>query len=259
MMANIKYSELQLKIIRGEIPLDTVNGHALRPLYRKALANGNEELVAKLNARFDVLKVENAEKCRQREKIRYDQKKRAEYKWKQPKSNAYSDRHRKIIRGEIPLEDVHTKELISIHLKAHNNGDYELSERILSLIEDRQKEVQFRRNIRKNLYDRKCYTSERNPSLDFIDKDTALTKWDRAVLMGFIDVEECAEEQLERILRIVQKQGDEKKVLIAQKLLAYKQDPASIYVVKDHRAAIDRIEALLQLPIRRPETWFVEE
>lgn len=259
-MATLEYTKMQLKVISGEIPIERANGHLLYPLYKKAITNGDEELAKKAKAQLDVLKMESVEKNRQRSRNIYSRRVRSEFQWKQPKSNDYSDHHRKIIRGEIPLEDVHTKELISIHLRAYNNGDYELSERMLCLVQDRRKDSQLKHKLRKKTCGRHWYASKKSELNSWADNGNgSLTKWERALLMGLVDLDECSEEELERILRIVQAQGDEKKILVAEKLLSYKKDPKSVYVVRDHRAAIDRIEEKLQLPIRRPETWFVKE
>lgn len=46
----------------------------------------------------------------------------------------YSEKQLKIISGEIPLEKVHTNELISIHKKAYNVGDHVLAETVLNKI-----------------------------------------------------------------------------------------------------------------------------
>ena len=46
----------------------------------------------------------------------------------------YSEKQLKIITGEIPLEKVHTNELISIHKKAYNVGDHVLAETVLNKI-----------------------------------------------------------------------------------------------------------------------------
>ena len=43
-MKNPNYTEKQLKIIRGEIPLETVKGQTAAALYRKAIANNDAEL-----------------------------------------------------------------------------------------------------------------------------------------------------------------------------------------------------------------------
>ena len=128
----------------------------------------------------------------------------------------YSEHQKKIVRGEIPFEDVLTEDLLTIQAKAHHNGDYELFERVFFLIRDRQKDSQCKRNLCKRARDRHGYVPKRGKMTDWADDDdSSLTKWEKAILMGLVDLDECSEKELEHILRIVQKQGDEDKIRMA--------------------------------------------
>ena len=98
-MATLEYTKMQLKVISGEIPIERASGRLLYPLYKKAITNGDEELAKKVKAQLEVLRMESVEKNRQRSRDNYSSRVRSEFQWKQPKSNDYSDHHRKIIRG----------------------------------------------------------------------------------------------------------------------------------------------------------------
>lgn len=254
-MSNLEYTEMQLKIISGEIPMETVDGRTLRWLHGKAIARNDLNLAEQVKTRLSYLKTIAAEKNRQRFNTRYKQKRLGGFQWKQPQSNEYTEHQKQIVRGEIPYEDVHTNELISIHLKAHNIGDYELSERVLDLINTRRQEATKRHDV---------YTKIRHKSKGYAafksdESIKFLAKWEQAVLMGYVDLDECSEEQLQHIIDAVQKHGDTEMITIAKQLMLYKTEPEVLYAVHEHREAIDMIERLLGLPIRRPETWFIED
>lgn len=259
-MSNNMYTDMQLKIISGEIPLETVDGRAIWRLYKKALELDDGEIAARAQERLEQLKSEAVEKNRERVNNRNSLKKLGEFQWKQPTLNEYSEHQKKVVRGEIPLENVHTKELINIHLKAHNVGDYELSERFGDLITTRKIEAKEKKKARDIEYSKthsKLYKKIKNSKItEQIEDGTALTKLEQGILMGVIDLDECSEEQLEHILQVVQAEKDEFKILLAKNLLLYKKDPKAIYTVRDKNEALDMLEELLGLPIRRPESWF---
>lgn len=254
-MASTEYTGKQLKIINGELPIETVSGRALRWFYQKALDNNDSELAQRIQVQRDVLKDEAYERNKQRArdrdaKIRHNE----EIQWKQPKSNEYTVYEKQVVRGEIPYEDVKTNVLVSIHLKSHNNGDYELSERIVDLIYTRREGAKINHRLSKNLSKR----TKKFTALNSDNSDISVTKWEQAVLLGIIDYDECSEKQLQHLLSVAQKRGDAVMIAIAKNCLLYKKDPEAIYIVREHREAVDLIEQLLEVPIRRPETWFTE-
>ena len=114
-MANKEYSDAQQKVINGEIQLESLNGYFLRWFLHKAIANNDEELTRKIEEQINLRKAEAYERNKQRAKerqakIEHDQ----EIQWKQPKSNEYTEHQKLVVKGEIPIEDVHTNELIYI-------------------------------------------------------------------------------------------------------------------------------------------------
>lgn len=84
-MKNPAYSEKQMKIITGEIPIDNVNGRTALALYNKAIANGDIALahgamdrVAKAK---DEARVRNVERANKRNALLRE----GCFEWKQPK------------------------------------------------------------------------------------------------------------------------------------------------------------------------------
>ena len=245
-MATKEYTEKQKKIISGEIPIESVDGHTIHWLYKKALANNDMELAGKANVRLCQLKEEKIEKNRTRVNQRIALQRRGEFQWKQPKSNEYTEHQKQIVRGEIPYHNVHTQELIHIHQKALNNGDYELSERVLDLIHSRRQES-------------KAKKKKLLSSMEHFDEQSPLSRWQQGILSCEVCLDECAESELEHIIDVLEGQNGNANLAIARQLLLYKQNPCILYNAKSHEEAIDIIEQLLQLPIRRTKTWFAIE
>ena len=255
-MATKGYTEKQQKIISGEIPIESANGQTIRWLYKKALANNDMELARKASVRLCQLKEEEIEKNRTRAKQRKALQRRGEFQWKQPKSNEYTEHQKQIVRGEIPYYNVHTKELIHIHQKAFNNGDYELSERVLDLIHSRRQESKAKKKR-----DDKKYAKQKKllSSMEHFDEQSPLSRWQQGILACEVCLDECSEIELKHIIDVLEMQNDNANLAIARQLLLYKQNPCILYNAKSHEEAIDIIEQLLQLPIRRTKTWFAIE
>jgi len=254
-MKNPNYTEKQLKIIRGEIPLETVKGQTAAALYRKAIANNDAELAERAYRRMLQSKETSIQKNRDSIRSRYQQQRAGTFQWKQPKSNEYNEHQRKIIRGEIPFEKVHTNELISIYQKAYNAGDYVLSEMVMSLIQDRRELSKGKKKERK----RKEREDYFEGDFEEYDRNSFLTKRDQAILHGVIPLAEYTEEDILKIINILKTHEDKEHLKVAELLLSYKRDSSLLYTKKDHWEAIDLLEELLQLPIRRPSSWLVDD
>ncbi|MBQ7872616.1 MAG: hypothetical protein IJ360_01440 [Clostridia bacterium] len=262
-MVNKQYSEKQLKVIRGEIPLETVGTKTALALYNKAVANNDVEIAKSAQERIEKAKLETIDRNRKRarESARrcYLKIMPGNYEWKQPKSNVYTEHQKQVIRGEIPIEKVHTNNLIHIHQKALTNYDYELAERVLDIIETRRIEAydrkyRWRTHVRGNRAKKLSYDFDRNDI-----KNEGLSKYEYGLLNGYVGLSECSEDELIRLINQLIKQNDKEKLAIAQLLLKYKQDPKFIYITQNHWEAINLIENMLQIPIRRPWTWFKSE
>lgn len=260
-MVNNEYTEKQQKVINGDVPIESMNAHALSWFYKKAVGNNDQELAIKIEKQQDILKEERRKRNIQRATERLKKIDNNEIiEWRQPKSNEYTEHQKQIVRGEIPYEKVHTNELISIHMKARSIGDNELSERLLDLITARREKSTEKRALKHKVYDR--FRKGARSSLYNFYSDTKynqINPVEQAILEGSVTIDECLESHLTHIMKIAKKNNDEETYMLAEKLLLYKQHPEDVYVVQGHQEAVDLLEELLQLPIRRPNTWFIDE
>lgn len=259
-MSNNQYTKKQLEIIVGKIPLETIGTKTAIALYKKAIKNNDTVLAEKVQARITTSKEETLERNRIRARERYRlmcAQGINEYReWKQPKSNEYTKHQQQIVRGEIPLENVHTKELIHIQLKAQNSQDFELAERFMDIILARRIDALERAKISNALRQKKnCnYYFDKNAA-----NNIGLSKYQYGLLNGYIGVDECSENILIDMINKFSAQGNETRLAVAKQLLQYKRNPRAIYITQDHWEAIDMIEELVRIPIRRPSTWFTNK
>ncbi len=183
------YTEKQMQILNGEIPLESVDSRALPWFYKKALANHDVDLAQTIKKRIDILKEEAYKRKIERVVIRERKVRNGELiQWKQPKSNEYTEHQKRIVRNEIPLDKVHSNELISICQKAQNVGDFELSEHMMDIV-----------------YERRAASLEKGWQLekhksnltDFeSDNDLGLTVAEYALLQGENHWDESTEEEI---------------------------------------------------------------
>ena len=235
--SNFEYTERDLKVKSGEIPLSSCSGHYLRFLYQRAVANDDTELVKLIEARRLEIKEEMRVKSIERWHVRYSKRKSGTFQWKQPKSNNYTEHQQAIVRGEIPLEQVHTKELIHIHLKAQNLGDIELSERLLDLIMTRRADAEARH--------------ERAKRVKTIPSDV-LSYLGRAIISGEVDYTDYSAEVIKRFVVGADEEGNK----AIEMMLDYLEHPNRVYVCNTHAEALNMIEEMIGIPIRRPNEWF---
>lgn len=248
------YTAKQSQFIRGEITVDELDGRFFRYFLKNAIAAKDEyyiETAKNLIEHFkEETKIKNAERARERSQriLRGE-----EIVWKQPKSTEYTERQKKIARDEIPFEEVHTNELVSLCKKARAVGDEELADMIYDFILDRR-EVEQEKKL--NLLYKKAspYTDAGD---DFKGRDY-LTLWEEGVLRNDIDPEECSTEHLEHILDVVRKGNNETYIKVAERLVAYRHDPSIVYITQDTEEALAIIEKITGLPIRRRNTWFID-
>ena len=254
-MANQQYTERQLKIISGEIPMETIDGRDATWLYKKAIENGDAELAEKALRRKEQAKDEARKRNIKRTVKNKALRRKGITFWRQPKTNEYTERHKQIIKGEIPFDAVHTNELISLHQKTHNNKDFVLAEMLYEQIAYRREKERLKEKARRATY------KERNKIIDnFEDYDpkSPIPEIGQAILKGSVNIFECPEEEIINLIALLEKVGDEDNLKTAKQLFLYKQDISILYPTRDYCEAIDMIEELLQLPVRRPEDWFVE-
>jgi len=248
------YTEKQSKVIRGEINPESVDGRLARYLLESAINLKDAPTIAFAQKLLDTSRERaRLNNCKRACKRSRDLKSGA-ITWKQPKSNEYSEHQRQVIRGEIPIEAVDTKELIHIHLKAKEQCDIELSERVLSIIIDRRNasiEKQLAKTplrlalLHNDMNDPKCYLQRHS-----------LINWERDVLNSVVDLSECTIEHLIHILHVCESHNDVHGAKMAKLLLDIKEHPETIYPTQDPAIALNMIEQMIGKPIRRPDTWF---
>ena len=91
------------------------------------------------------------------------------------------------------------------------------------------------------------------------DRSSPIPMWEQAILKGGIGLDEFTEEDVVKLVCILETTKDEEKLKVARLLLLYKRDPSALYITNNHWEAVDILEELFQLPIRRPWMWFEEE
>lgn len=248
-MSKKEYSIEQLKIINGEKSLKDADGRGLHWFYKKAVENEDMELAQKIKEQIEILKAQAKIRALKRNSER-KRNLRHEYtiEWRQPTTNKYTKHQEQVVRGEIPFETVHTNELISIHLKARNAGDFELSKRIFDVIYER------RSNERcKYVRDKKKYNkrNKKTHSIDFIE-DSPLNVIEQDLINGDAHWSEYSVSEIKTIIKKLENSSNTKSLAIAQNILYYKQHPRPKYTVEQHQEAIDALEKSLKTHFKRP-------
>lgn len=248
------YTAKQSQFIRGEITVDELDGRFFRYFLKNAIAANDEyyiETAKNLLEHFkEEAKAKSLERARERSRCIFHGE---TIVWKQPKSTEYTERQKKIARDEIPFEEVHTNELVSLCKKARAAGDEQLADMIYDFILDRREAEQEKKL--KHLYKKSSpYTDSGD---DFEGRDY-LTLWEEGVLRNDIDPEECSTEHLEHILDVVRKGNNETYIKVAERLVVYRHDPSIVYITQDTEEALAIIEKITGIPIRRRNTWFTD-
>lgn len=249
------YTEKQSQFLRGEVTPDEVDGRFYRLLLKSATAINDTETIA---LAADLLAYSKEEAMKHNlERIRIRRKKKREgilIEYRQPKTTEYTEHQKKIIRDEIPIENVHANELISIMQKAKLVGDTELVDLVSSIFKERQEDSLEKKENRllqlRERYDGKS---------DFFDSSrTTLTKNEIDMLQSKVDDSECTLEHLYHIRDVAKLNNDEKNLKLAELFIQYKTHPETVYRTQDKNEAMENIERILGIPIRRPKDWFTE-
>jgi len=244
------YTDKQLRIINGEQGPDELTGRTYLAILNKAKLRGDKAIAE--FAQRELERCKNATRERNNARSRKRHKlinAKAEIEWKPPKTKEYSEHQKQIIRGEIAFETVHTNELVSICKRARACGDNELYERIYSLVIDRRQDAFLRRKQKKRA------SWGQNGRVHNLSQ-AELSQFDIDVLTGKCGVDNLRDADFEHILFLCEKAQDECLIELARTLLIRHKHPEWFYTCKTHEEAIGRIEQLMGLPIRRPETWF---
>ena len=184
----------------------------------------------------------NEQRNRRRNSARYGEDRH----WRLPKTREYTKQQKDIINGIVPLCQVHTNALISIHEKAKLHGELELAERIYDVIASRNVAVMAKEARQRRIRRGVTTAGQGDEELD------NLTVEERELIFGMANWEDYTEREIELIINKLEMLGKDQSATIARLILRYKKDESLLYVESDHDKAIDLIEALLGLPVRRP-------
>ena len=108
------YTQDQLDVINGVIPIEEANGQTLRRIEEKALRTGNNEIAEKVREEFA-----------RRKLTRY-----ASIKEQRLEANPYTESQMDIVNGVTPIEEASGHTLSWIRKRALHNGDGELIAKI---------------------------------------------------------------------------------------------------------------------------------
>lgn len=259
-----RFSDIQQAIIDDIIPIDDVSTKDLGRLIEKARRLGCQDVVDRFEPIRATRKAEYKEVLRQRRRQEYLDKKngipvkKRKYTYhregapyisrKRPENNEYTDRQKAILRGEIPFEETHGNEYVAIERKARKKGDIEVLELVQTLAaEKRADKLERVREQAREYYRTHGYDPDRN-----YHKRKKLSRWEKAVLYGVIDLDDCDEDHLQHIVDVCTLTEDDLHKSLAEQLMQYKRNPKIVY--KYHGTeALDIIGQLTFMPLPDPK------
>ena len=255
------YTERQLKIINGEISADTVNGNEISRIVRKAKELGDCDVVNK----YSQILEERAEayRIRNNERVKHTYHTIAKYRegLAQPKvsTSKYSERQQQIVNGEIPYEQVATRELLLIASKARLNEDYELLSLMEMLAEEKHADALDRN--RRSAYERKYRIRgmEPPPHEPVPTGHRENRDWAIDILESRENPDLYSDKRLRELYHFAEQLDDERYLRIAVFLNEERKDRSIVYVVETKKEACELVEYHTVFPIRWPEEWFKEE
>ena len=248
-MGKDTYTEMQLKIINGEIPLDKVESNILARLRNKAILLNDQDLAQMIEVQLAQNKADSKARNLERAKKYYHETKKKGLSWQPAKTPVYSERQEKIIHNEIPYDSVTIRDLIAIRQKAVLNNDGVLADKMLDLITDKKAESAEKARLRNIERDRQL---RENGTKGFSHKNM-LNKEERGILSGHNYVSDYSLEHLYHIKEVCEKTNDNHNLEIINLLIQYVEHPESLYIVKSRDEALELIDKLMVLPIRTQE------
>jgi hypothetical protein len=248
------YSKKQMMILTGQLDLNGLDGHTAKALLRRALKIHDEEHLPFIQQFVEETNEKSIEKRRQRHNLRKQRLRHNEpIIWKHPKSKEYTPEQIAIVRGEVPLESVHTNRLVRVCQKARLNGDIVLSEAIYSIIIERRLRDKTwgspYSQANRITYNSAGWTDQ------FLPTDNNLKSHELSLLNQDINLELCSVEHLKHIIEVCHKTGDTGREEIGTFLLRYKEDPSIILLTTNHEEAIELYEKMTVTKLKHPTEW----
>ena len=216
-MGKDTYTEMQLKIINGDIPLDKVGSNILARLRNKAILLNDQDLAQMIEVQLAQNKADSKARNLERAKKYYHETKEKGLSWQPAKTPVYSERQVKIIHNEIPYDSVTIRDLIAIRQKAVLNNDGVLADKMLDLITDKKAESAEKARLRNIERDRRL---RENGTKGFSHKNK-LNKEERGILSGHNDVSDYSLEHLYHIKEVCEKTNDNHNLEIINLLIQY--------------------------------------
>lgn len=245
---NTQYTEKQLQYVRGIKSIDEASAYELSWFYPKALANGDEELANIIKERLEFVKKEaQAREAQRRRERKRKVRGNIPIEWKQPKTNEYTKHQKAVVGNEIPLSSVHTNELISIYMKANNIGDCDLAAIILD-------EIYKRRTNERAVWIKDIKRRRRSIS-SYCGELPMLTWQQQALILGDMHWDEYTISEIEKTISLLKEFSDHKALVIAQKILYFKQNPNAKYRITSCEEARDLLQRLFEAVLDKPSDW----
>ncbi len=146
------YTEKQQELIENTDAFMSARGASLAALHKRAIKRGDEAVYERTVKRLAELKEQAIENNRRRARERARSiKHNKEILWSKPHPGGYTDYQKKIIRGEIPYEQVLSRVLKSIKARADHMGDTEISELMERLCRERNTTQRKKQIVQRNM------------------------------------------------------------------------------------------------------------
>ncbi len=248
------YTKKQMMALTKQLDPDEIDGHTAKALLRKAIKIHDEKNLPFIRQLVEDANKKSIEKAKQRHELRKRHIRNSEpIVWKKPKSKEYTSEQVAIVRGEVPLESVHTNRLVRVCQKARLNGDIALSEAIYSIIIERRLRDKTwgspYSQANRITYNSAGWTDQ------FLPTDNNLKSHELSLLNQDINLELCSVEHLKHIIEVCHKTGDTGREEIGTFLLRYKEDPSIILLTTNHEEAIELYEKMTVTKLKHPTEW----
>lgn len=234
------YTELQAKILKGTISLDSVRGQDISKVIKKAKRFGDAE---------------RADELEQYLSSRY---KGTSYE--RPAAVTFSNEQFRVAGGKIPYEEIKVKDLRNLCREAKLNGESELVSLLELLIFEKEEDAKerARKSHNRNYYLRRGFLppdSENGHRRNYVRKTV---QWGIDVLESRIWSDMCTMKDLQNLRLYAIKENNAVYKAVAEFLISVRKDPSIVYATTDHESTKALINELTELPIRWPDEWTLQ-
>lgn len=133
------YTELQQRIISGELPKEQVFGRAAAKLLKKAESLNDDPVIALAKEIVSTRKEEAKERHRV---CAHDSERNIMHgtndHWVPPKNTEYTDFQERIVNGDVAMETVNMRDIVRTYQKAVSRGETDIAARLWKIIEERR-------------------------------------------------------------------------------------------------------------------------